>query len=132
MSYMMPSSWITDRKRSRPRIELEAFCSEILERGQRHAIAVDLCEDGLRIQRPPGLAPEPLVQLEVELPGIDEVVWLCGAVRFDRVHHQGHTGHGLSGVIRTTGIQLVAAAARHRRLLREYVMDSWLETAPAF
>lgn len=86
---------------------------------------VDLSEDGLRLQRPVGGRIPSSLQLEFEIPEVDEVVWARGEVRFDEVWRLPTIGDGLSGIVRTSGISLVTMASRHRRLLREYVMDHW-------
>ena len=66
------------------------------------------------------------MQLEFEIPEIDEVVWAQGVIRFDEAWHVPPTADiGLAGIVRTTGIQLVTAAERHRRMLREYVVETW-------
>ncbi len=116
------------RNREFPRVPVEVFCTELSGEAARHAIAVDLSVDGLRIQRPVGGRTPRELQIEFEIPQVDEVVWARGAIRFDEVWRVPPTVvGGRSGVVRTSGIQLVAAADRHRRLLREFVMDTWLE-----
>lgn len=114
--------------RAHPRIAAAALCTEICDDdvAPRHSIAVELSPEGLRVQRPVGgrLARE--LQVEIELPGVDELLWAGCAVRFDEVWRVPESGEGRpSGVLRTTGLRIVSAAARHHRLLREYVMDTW-------
>ncbi len=130
MSYMFDIFDVSSQKRSNPRIPVEAFCTEIVDNdgaeALRHGVVVDLSAEGLRIQRPLfGRMPR-LVRLELELPEVDEVMWAQGAVRFDEIWRlpRGADG-GLSGVVRTTGIEIVSAASRHRRMLNEYVVESW-------
>jgi hypothetical protein len=119
------------RKREHRRVPVDAFCTEISGDEIRHGIVVDLSEDGLRLQRPIGGRLPSALQLEFEVPEIDEVVWARGEVRFDEVWRLPRIGDGsLSGIVRTTGIRLVTMASRQRRLLREYVMDSWRGVAP--
>ena len=52
-----------------------------------------------------------MVQLEFELPEVDEIVWAKGEVCFDRLRPSA------TGPVRSTGIRLVAAATRHLRML---------------
>jgi len=121
---------VSSQKRCNPRIPVETFCTEIAEsdgaEALRHGLVVDLSADGLRIQRPLlGRTPR-LVRLELELPEVDEVMWAQGAVRFDEIWRLPRRADGgLSGVVRTTGIEIVSAASRHKRMLREYVVETW-------
>jgi len=81
--------------------------------------------EGLRIQRPLGGSRSRTLQLEFEIPEFDEIVWATGVVCFDQVWRLPPTPDGgLSGVIRTSGIKLLHAAERHKRMLREYVMET--------
>jgi hypothetical protein len=122
MSMYLGETW---RRRALPRVTVESLCSEYLGSHERHALVVDLSEEGLRVQRPLGGPRTRLVQLEFEVPEVDEIVWASGEICFDQVWRVSpeHPG-SLSGLIRTSGIRLVAAADRHRRLLREYVNDT--------
>ena len=113
------------RQRAHPRVAVETFCTAIGDDPDTHAIAVDLSPRGLRIRRPvTGRMPR-TVQLELEIPGIDELLWAVGEVRYDRLHSPAHTpARGIPGLVRTCGIHILAAASYHRRLLREYVADT--------
>jgi hypothetical protein len=97
-------------RRCAPRVDVDAMCWE----GAREAVVVDLSPEGLRFERP---WTRPLmddrVQLELELPEIDDVVWLGGEVCFDRRR----------GLVQSTGIRVVSAAARDLRRIRDYVMS---------
>jgi hypothetical protein len=107
-------------RRTMPRIGVEALCTEIVHGGrERHAIVANVSAEGLRLVRPFFSGPTlRTVQLEFELPGIDEIMWAKGHVCFDQIRR------GPGGLVRTTGIQLAAAAARDLRLVRDYVMDA--------
>jgi hypothetical protein len=113
----------TDPRRYGPRIPMESLCTELQGGAFRHALVVDLSEDGLRIERPLGGPRTRALQLELEIPGVDEVGWAAAEVCFDEVRR----GPGGAGVIRTSGLRLVSAAQRHRRILREFVHDTWRE-----
>jgi PilZ domain len=101
----------TDARRRAPRVDVDAVC---WEDGAREAMVTDLSADGLRIERPfVRYLRDDRVQLELEMPGSDEVIWLGGEVCFDR--RRGH--------LQTTGVRVVAAAARDLRRLRDYVHE---------
>ena len=122
---MYTNSAPTEVRRTAPRIDVEAFCSEILDGRERHAVVLDLSSTGLRVARPftGGRSPRE-VQLELELPGVDEIIWAKGQICYDRIRPAapGSSAMSLGRIVRTSGIRLVAAAARDMRLLREYVM----------
>ncbi len=108
---------MSHRKRSQARIPVETLCSELVGDREDYALIVDFAESGLKLQRPlrarPRDADARIVQLEFELPDADEIVWAKGEVRFDQLWRGG---------LRTTGVRLVAAATRHLRMLRDYVI----------
>jgi len=106
-------------RRFGPRIPIESLCTELTGGGLRHALVVDMSEDGLRIERPFGGPRTRRLQLELEIPGVDEIGWATADVCFDEVRRAG------AGIVRTSGLRLVTAAQRHRRILREYVHDTW-------
>src|SRR5688500_3848192 len=106
-------------RRTGPRIVVDSLCSEVVGQDLRDALVVDLSEEGLRLQRPLGGPRTRSLQLELEIPGIDELVWASGEICFDEVWRVP------AGITRTSGVRLVAAAQRHRRMLREYVEDMW-------
>src|SRR4051812_5269635 len=85
----------------------------------------DLSTLGLRLERPfdPATA-RPVVQLEIELPGIDEIVWTSAVVT--HAHLTPLPGRGPDGHPRfwcRAGLRLADAAQRERRLLRDYVFE---------
>jgi hypothetical protein len=97
---------------------MDAFCNEIVDGKDRFGVVVDVSEVGFRLERPytGGRTPQ-IIQLEIELPGVDEIIWARAKVCFDRVR-PGLNG----GLLRTTGVRLVAAATRDLRLLHDYMM----------
>jgi hypothetical protein len=89
----------------------------MVDDGERYGFVVDVCERGVRIERPfAGRLRSRVVQLEMELPGTDELIWAQGEMCFDRVRPEK------GNLVRTSGVRLVAAATRHLRMLRDYVM----------
>jgi hypothetical protein len=115
-------SYFTSLRRLTPRIPTETLCAELTGDQERYGLIVDLSKDGLRIQRPlAGGRSGPIVQLEFEIPGVDEIVWAKGAVCFNQLWR---TRHSPTGSVQTTGYRLVAAAQRHLRMLRDYVFET--------
>lgn len=115
-----------DPRRLGPRIALDGLCGVVSDRELRHAALVELSSVGLRLERPfdPANASRS-VQLEIELPGIDEIVWARGHVTFAHLSPMG--GSHADGQPRfwcRAGIQIDIAAGRDLRLLREYVVEA--------
>jgi hypothetical protein len=109
-------------RRLQPRIAFESFCVEIADGIERPVLAIDLSEGGVRISRPyfVGRTPKEL-QLELEIPGVDAVVWARGRTCFDQVRQ-------VNGELwRTTGLILADAAAHDFRLVREFVNECIIE-----
>jgi hypothetical protein len=119
-----PSAWM-DARRIDPRVDVEAFCSELLAREERPALIVDLSPFGARLERPYLGGPTPReIDLELEVPEVDEVIWARGEVCFDVVTQAAPgTFGGPFGLVRRTGLRLVRAAARDLRLLRDAVFE---------
>jgi len=108
------------KRRISPRIGLEALCNEIADDDERPGFVIDLSKDGMRLERPYVRRAEPsfALQLELELPGIDEIIWARGQVCFERVRPDA-----AGRLTRTTGVRVAAAAQRHLRLLQDYVFE---------
>jgi hypothetical protein len=114
-----------DLRRQSPRVPIESLCSEVHgDDRPRHALILDVSDEGLRIQRPLGGPRTRILQLELELPGIDEVLWATGAICFDEVTQAGRA------LLRTSGVRLLSTAARHKRLLRDFVYETWQTERP--
>ena len=77
-------------------------------------------ESGLRLQRPLRTARRgsPIIQLEFELPGDDEIVWAKGEICFDQLWR------GKSAPVRTSGIRILSAAQRHLRRIADWVVHA--------
>jgi hypothetical protein len=103
------------------RVPLEGFASEIVLERERYGVVVDLCPNGLRLQRPFDGPRDRYVQLEFEIPGTDEMIWAKGEICFDQLWRR--RGLTQDRLIRTSGIRIVAAAPKHLRLLRDYSVD---------
>jgi hypothetical protein len=115
-----------DPRRLGPRITLDGLCGVVTHKDLVPAAMVDLSSMGLRLERPfDPAAASPVVQLEIELPGVDEIVWARGHVTFAHLSPMG--GRHADGQPRLwcrAGIQIDAAAGRDLRMLREYVVET--------
>jgi hypothetical protein len=91
---------------------------------------VDLSTTGLRVERMfDGKTASPVVQLEIELPGVDEILWAHGVVTFARLSPMpGYTDEGQPNFWFRTGIRFVSMCQRESRMLRDYVVDTLRET----
>jgi hypothetical protein len=115
-----------DPRRLAPRVRLEGFCGVVAGQDLRHAAMVDLSALGLRLERPfdPKTASR-VVQLEIELPGTDEVVWARGDVTFAFLSPMGGTHpDGQPRLWCRAGLRIAGVAQGERRLLRDYVIEA--------
>jgi hypothetical protein len=121
-----------DIRRNSPRIDVEALCWwESPDGRESSAIAVDLSSCGLRIERPYQVGSgqgragrSDSVPLQIEVPGIDEIMWARGDSCFDQLVPMKGAAGGPMGLIRRTGYRIVLAATRDLRLLKEYVFET--------
>ena len=83
----------------------------------------DLSTLGLRLERPfDPKSARPIVQLEIELPGLDEVVWASGVVTFAFLSPlRGRTPDGQPRFWCRAGLRIAGIARAEQRLLRDYV-----------
>ena len=129
-----------DPRRLAPRVAVDGLCGVVSERELRHAALVDLSPTGLRLEQPFDPAETSRwLQLEIELPGIDEIVWARGEV--SRAHLSPMGGRHPDGQPRfwcRAGVRIELAARADRRLLRDYVLEvrraarRLLDPRPAF
>ncbi len=112
-------------RRESPRIDVEAMCWELVDGKEASGLAVDLSSMGLRIERPYlGGPTRREMQIELEIPGIDEIMWAKAEASSDvLVPTEGPAG-GPMGLIRRTGYRLIVAAQRDLRMIREYVFET--------
>jgi hypothetical protein len=112
-------------KRSGLRVDAGGLCTEITGDKEQLGLLVDVSEHGLRLERPhtPQIRGprERVVQLEFEHPAVDELIWAKGVIRFDKLEPMREQGK--VKVRRTSGVEIVSAASRHLKLLREFVCD---------
>jgi hypothetical protein len=105
----------TRDRRADPRFRVQVFINEYVRDNPYRALAVDISENGLAIQKltEPVVRPARLVGLELELPGTREVIWAGAEARFDSVGDDFHV----------SGLRFTAMARKHQRLLRDYVRE---------
>jgi hypothetical protein len=116
----------TSRRRTVPRTAVTAGCWEVIGGMERRAGVVDLSWEGVRLERPflGGTTPGN-VQLEIDVAGLDEVIWAKAGACFDEVVAApvGSRLGGPLGLVRRTGFRLLAAAGRDLRMLRDYLFE---------
>lgn len=142
-------------RRHSPRIGIEALCWEVIGNREVSSLIVDLSSEGARLERPfvpvsyreepielgpagrstyvpPPALPERLdrVPLQIEVPGIDEIMWARGDVVFDELVEAKVNG-GPFGLVRRTGYHISLAAARDLRMLRELVWETYAKQRAA-
>lgn len=113
-------------RRHSPRIGIEAICWELLEDGEASAITIDLSANGLCLERPYAGGPTRRhVPLQIEVPGMDEIMWAKAEASFEVLIPTGSPGRGGPlGLIRRTGYRIARAATRDMRMLREFVVET--------
>jgi hypothetical protein len=112
-------------RRVSPRIGMEALCWEVFDDRENSALVTDLSSEGARLERPYAggrLLRE--VPLQLEVPGLDEVMWAKGEVMFDTLVASKSPLAGPFGLLRRTGYRIVIAAQRDLRNLRDYVFET--------
>jgi hypothetical protein len=112
-------------RRESPRIGIEALCWEIVDGHEVSGLAVELSALGLRLERPyTGGPTRREVPLQIEVPGIDEVMWARADACFDQLVPAAGPAGGALGLVRRTGYRIVAAATRDLRMLEELVIET--------
>ena len=118
---------LLDARRLAPRIAVDGFCGVVAANDDlRHAEMSDLSTLGLRLERPydPKTA-RPIVQLEIELPGLDEVVWTSAIVTHAWLTPMGgRTADGQPRFWCRAGLRIKDTSQRERRMLRDYVIEA--------
>jgi hypothetical protein len=114
-----------DFRRESPRIDVEALCWELVDGRETSGLAVDLSSSGLRLERPyTGGPTRREVPLQIEVPGIDEIMWARADACFDTLVPSSSAAGGALGLIRRTGYRIAIAAARDLRMLAEFVVET--------
>ncbi len=117
---------LLDARRLAPRISVDGFCGVATDdHDLRHAAMSDLSTLGLRVERlyDPAAA-RPIVQLEIELPGLDEVVWTSAIVtRSCLTPLPGRRADGQPRIWCRAGLRFGQTSRRERRMLHDYVIE---------
>lgn len=117
---------ILDARRCAPRILVDGLCGVVASDDLRPATMTNLSTLGVRLERvfDPKVA-KPVVQLEIELPGIDEVLWASATVTHAWLTPMpGRTRDGQPRFWCRAGLRIAEACQRERRLLRDYVIET--------
>lgn len=102
-------------RRQAPRLRLALSMNEYVKDEPCQALARDVSEGGLALQRRVGPSGHPveLVTLEIELPGTNETIWAAAEPRFDAFQR----------TLQVSGLRFVSMARKHERLIRDYVRE---------
>jgi hypothetical protein len=108
-------------RRVDPRLRLQLYLNEYVKDREYRALAVDISESGLSIQKltEPVVPHASIVGLEIELPGTNELIWASAEPRFDAIGTDFHV----------SGLRFCGMARKHHRLLRDYVRERRLRIA---
>ena len=117
---------LLDARRCAPRISVDGLCGVVTNDDLRPASMSNLSTSGLRLERPfDPKAARPIVQLEIELPGIDEIVWASATVTHAFLTPMpGKTADGQPRFWCKAGLRIANASQRELRLLRDYVVET--------
>ena len=103
-------------RRNSYRIPVQMFLNEYVADTPYRCMSANVSPTGLylnRLLQPVGRS-SPIVGLEFELPGTNEMIWARGEVRYDTFDPYFHG----------TGVQITGIALAHQRLLRDYVLEN--------
>ena len=122
-----------DARRLAPRIVVDGLCGVVAKHDLRHAAMIELSAIGLRIELPyDRSAATRSVQIEIELPGVDEIIWARGEVTFAHLSPMGGLhADGQPRLWCRAGIHIADAARHDRRMLRDYVLETRRQTRSA-
>lgn len=116
---------LLDVRRRAPRISVDAFCGVAVANDLHHASLSNLSTLGFQVERPfdPATA-RPIVQLEIELPGVDEIVRVSAKVtRAFLTPMPGRTADNQPRFWCRAGLVLGDTSRRDQVMLRDYVID---------
>ncbi len=102
-------------RRQAPRLRLALSMHEYVKDEPCQALARDVSEGGLALQKQVGASRRPveLVTVEIELPGTNETIWATAQPRFDALQRS----------LQVSGLRFVSMARKHERLIRDYVRE---------
>jgi hypothetical protein len=122
---------LLDARRRAPRISLDGLCGVVTGDAVQPAAMRDLSTLGLRVERPfdPQHARS-IVQLEIELPGIDEVIWASAVVTHAWLTPMPRRTPDQPRFWCRAGLRLEATARKEKRMLRDYVIETLVARQP--
>ncbi len=102
-------------RRQTPRLRLALTMNEYVKDDPCPALARDVSEGGLALQKQadPRQRPVELVNLEIALPGTNETIWATAEPRFDALHR----------TLQVSGLRFVSMARKHERLIHDYLRE---------
>jgi hypothetical protein len=119
---------LLDARRRAPRISVSGFCGVAVDNDLHHASLTNLSTLGLRVEGPyrPTDGGRRVLQLEIELPGVDEVLWASAVVTRAVVTplRSAASADDKPRFWCRAGLRLDATSRSERRLLHDYVIDS--------
>jgi hypothetical protein len=117
---------LLDARRRAPRISVSGFCGVAVDNDLHHASLTNLSTMGLRVEGPyrPSDGQRRVLQLEIELPGVDEVLWASAIVTRAVVTPLRTPSDETPRFWCRAGLRLDATSRSERRLLQDYVIDS--------
>lgn len=117
---------LLDVRRRAPRILVDGLCGVVANDELQPASMSNLSTLGLRVERPfDAKTARRIVQLEIELPGVDEVVWASATVTHAHLTPMpGRTPDGQPRFWCRAGLQIANTSQRELRMLREYVFET--------
>jgi hypothetical protein len=116
---------LLDARRRAPRIFVDGLCGVASHDDLHPAAMTNLSTLGLQLERPfdPRTA-RPVVQLEIELPEVDEILWASAAVTHAHLTPlPGRTPDDQPRFHCRAGLRILDVSRRERRLLLDYVVD---------
>ncbi|MFT3696785.1 MAG: PilZ domain-containing protein [Kofleriaceae bacterium] len=130
LSEIFPMNLLDARRRA-PRISIDGFCGVATDDDLTHASLSNLSTLGLRLERPfdPKTA-RPVIQLEIELPGLDEVVWASAVVTRAVLTPNGRHPDGQPKFWCRAGLAIRDTSRRERKMLHDYIIDKLVDRTP--
>jgi hypothetical protein len=116
---------LLDARRRAPRISVAGFCGVAVNNNLHHASMTNLSTLGLRLEGPyrHEQGATRIIQLEIELPGIDEVLWTSAEIT-RAVVTPIRSADGTPKFWCRAGLTIRDTSRSERRLLQDYVIDS--------
>jgi hypothetical protein len=116
---------LLDARRRAPRIAVAGFCGVAVDDDLHHASLTNLSTLGLRLERPyEPTGAKQVLQLEIELPGLDEVVWASAIVtRAVLTPMRSCRSDGRPRFWCRAGLRIGDTSRRERRMLQDYVIE---------